>query len=125
MTKYYAFPVDDATRMELFKQSNQAAIDFARNALSYLFLLNGAAAAALLAQGAFWFKMTACLFAMGALFSIFAFTLAYLHMKAAAYSWIMESRNEKYERNSLRIGLISVAFFIAGIIACFIVVIYE
>jgi hypothetical protein len=138
--------LDLAARTEIFKQSNQAAIDFSLKALSYLFLLNGAAATALLAQDSFWLKITACLFAVGALFSIFALAFAYLHMKVTAHSWIINQVEEDipgsftesellsyaawggkslafYEKASTIMAFISMGFFVAGIISCLMVVI--
>ena len=62
---------------DMQKQSNQAAIDAGFKSLNALFLLNGAAATALLSQGNNDFKAVALLFALGAFISIVTLGLAH------------------------------------------------
>ncbi len=68
-------------------QSNQAAIDAGSKCLSYLFLLNGSAATALLAQSDINLKAPAIPFAFAALWAIAAMAACYFLMLQISESW--------------------------------------
>ena len=63
---------------ELIKQTNQSTIDFALRALQSIFLINGAAATAILASKAIGLYFIAIKFALGAGSVVFIFGLSYL-----------------------------------------------
>jgi len=63
---------------DLYKQTNQAAIDFSLKTLSSLFLLNGAAATALLAQNYLPLKWPALAFGVAALLAVIAMGISYI-----------------------------------------------
>jgi hypothetical protein len=63
---------------ELFKQTNQSAIDFSLKTLGSLFLLNGAAATALLAQSSLPLKWPALIFGLAALWTVAAMGISYV-----------------------------------------------
>lgn len=78
---------------EMFKQSNQAAIDFAKMLYQYLFLLNGAAAVALFSTKEVKFFLPAALFAIGALVTIAGIGIAYFYTMLLAETWRQGAEN--------------------------------
>ncbi len=64
--------------IKLCKQANQATIDLGKRALCSLFLLNGAAAAALLAQNIDSLKWAAFFFAFAALWAVAAMAIGHI-----------------------------------------------
>lgn len=80
---------------DLQKQSNQAAIDAGFKALNALFLINGAAATALLSQSNDDFKAAALLFAAGAFISIVTLGCAHFFCLAICSSFNIDYLLEK------------------------------
>jgi len=72
---------------DLLKQTNQAAIDIGRKALGSLFLLNGAAATALLAKEA-GPVLPALIFAFSALWTVAAMGVSYVFCLALCAAFI-------------------------------------
>ena len=72
---------------EMYKQSTQASIDFAKMVLNGTFFLNGAAATALLASKVGVLLAPALWYAVGAFFSILATGASYVFTMLLAESW--------------------------------------
>lgn len=90
---------EDEHRREMFRQTNQAAVDFSLKSLQGLFLLNGAAATALLANGKSALVSSALWFAVGAALAVAALGLSYLYTLLLAESWrtpLPSSSDEEY-----------------------------
>ena len=65
-------------KLSILKQNNQATLDYGLKALQALFLLNGAAATAILASGETVLYHTVLCFGLGALVAIVALGLSYV-----------------------------------------------
>ena len=72
---------------EVYKQTNQASIDFSIKTLQSLFLLNGAAATAILGAKLEQFFLSGVLFALGTLFATIAFAVSYFYTLALSETW--------------------------------------
>jgi hypothetical protein len=80
--------MDKSHRQEMFKASSQAAVDCGTKAVNALFLLNGAAATALLAQNDNAFlRYTAIVFSLAALWSIAALGLSHIFNLIISETW--------------------------------------
>lgn len=75
---------------EMYKESNAAAIQFAKNAIQFSFLLNGAAATALFAKTGTSFISSACTFAIGAAFSTLCMGATYIVQTLICETWRQE-----------------------------------
>jgi hypothetical protein len=78
---------EEQHRQEMFKQTNQAAIDFSKMTLTTSFLLNGVAATALLASKEPTFYAPAILLGFGALSAIVGMGVSYLYILLLGETW--------------------------------------
>lgn len=74
-------------RGEMYKESNSAALQYARNAIQFAFFLNGAAATALFAKSGTSFISSACIFAVGAAFATICMGGSYLVQMLICETW--------------------------------------
>lgn len=65
-------------RNEMFRDTNKSAMEYARHAIQFSFLLNGAAATALFAKDGMLFVNAACWFAVGSGVAVICMGVAYL-----------------------------------------------
>lgn len=72
---------------EIYKDSNKAAMDYAKDAIRFAFFLNGAAATALFAKVQVVFVFPAALFAIGAALAVFCMGFSYIVQLALAETW--------------------------------------
>ena len=72
---------------DMLKQTNQAAIDFSIKTIWSLFLINGAAATALLSTKITSFYFSATFFALGAITAVLAFGVSYVYCLLLAETW--------------------------------------
>lgn len=72
---------------DVYKQTNQASIDFSIKTLQSLFLLNGAAATAILGAKIEPFFAAGVLFAFGALLASIAFAVSYFYNLMVSETW--------------------------------------
>ncbi len=77
----------DIDNGRLYEQSNQAAIDYAKNAIQFAFLLNGAAATTMFAQITKGFETAAITFTVGAIFAVFTMAFSYVLQSFLSETW--------------------------------------
>ena len=75
---------------EMYKESNSSAIQYAKNAIQFSFLLNGAAATALFAKTGTVFILPACIFASGAALATVCMGVTYLVQMLISETWRQE-----------------------------------
>lgn len=81
-----------------FLQTNGASIEYSVKTLQFLFLINGAAATALLATGNVVFYTSAIWLAIGAMLAVLTFGVSYLYSLLISVTWSQEeNKNKKYE----------------------------
>ncbi|MDR2054484.1 MAG: hypothetical protein LBQ10_01230 [Desulfovibrio sp.] len=91
--------MDEKTfRYEMAKQTNQSAIDYSLKMHNWLFLLNGAAATALLYSGKDAMLGAALWFACGAAIGIVSAFFAYVYTLLLVQTWIYAPSHEYDER---------------------------
>lgn len=78
-------------RDEVYRDSNFAAIEYAKNAIQFAFLLNGAAATALFAKAGKDFVFSASLLAIGAALATVCMGVSYIVQLLVAETWRQES----------------------------------
>lgn len=74
-------------RLEMAKQSNEAAIKYSERSVLYLFYLNGGAATALLARAEQAFYPAAASLAWGAFFAVICMGLSYWYQMLMTSTW--------------------------------------
>ncbi len=84
--------IEAARLFELAKQTNQSAIDYGLRALQSIFLINGAAATAILASNNAILYSIAIKFAFGAGVAVFLFGLSYLYSLLCAEYTMLQYR---------------------------------
>ena len=72
---------------EMYKESNSAAIQYAKNAIQFSFLLNGAAATALFAKAGTSYIFPAGIFAFGASLATVCMGVTYLVQMLVSETW--------------------------------------
>jgi hypothetical protein len=102
---------DDQHRKEMFKQANQAAIEFSKTMLYSSFLLNGAAATALLASRTSAFYCSAVLFGFGSLSAIIGLGVSYLYILLLGETW--RQRTSSYEAKEIKIYFLNKAWLMS------------
>lgn len=75
---------------EMYKESNTAAIQFAKSSIQYSFFLNGAAATALFAKTGSNFIAPACVFAGGAALATVSMAIAYIVQIVLCETWVKD-----------------------------------
>ena len=78
-------------RDEMFRDSNKGAMDYAKNAIQFAFLLNGAAATALFAKAGKEYVFSAAVLAIGALLAVLCMGLTYGIQMLLAETWRQEN----------------------------------
>ena len=91
---------------EMYKQTNQASIDFSIKTIWSLFLINGAAATALFSTGEKYFYYPALIFAVGAIAAVITFGLSYFYSLLLSETWRPE-----YEISSSSEKFLPIKFF--------------
>lgn len=78
-------------RDEMYRDTNKGAMDYAKNAIQFAFLLNGAAATALFAKAGKEYVFSAAFLALGALAAVFCMGLSYVVQMLLAETWRQET----------------------------------
>lgn len=78
-------------RDEMYRESNKGAMDYAKNAIQFAFLLNGAAATALFAKAGKEYVFSAAVLAIGALLAVLCMGLTYGIQMLLAETWRQEN----------------------------------
>lgn len=123
--------------MEIYRDINKSVMEISWRAINATFLINGAAATALLAHKEYTSALT---FGLGAFFSILCFGFAYFAQLAIAEAWrpqedqrtyyaipfvnkikISAGNSERLRQVTIALWLISILFFLLGLIiaVCF------
>lgn len=84
-------------RLEMAKQSNEAAIKYSEKAVLYLFYLNGGAATALFARAEESFYPAAVSFAWGAFLAVMCIGISYLYQMIITASWYASPRSKSFQ----------------------------
>lgn len=79
------------SRDEMYRESNKGAMDYAKNAIQFAFLLNGAAATALFAKAGKEYVFSAAVLAIGALLAVLCMGLTYGIQMLLAETWRQEN----------------------------------
>lgn len=87
-------------RLEMAKESNNAAICYSEKSVLYMFYLNGGAATALFARAEQIFYPAATWFAIGAFLSVICMGLSYTYQMFITSSWYANPHDEKFIINS-------------------------
>lgn len=74
-------------RDKLYRDSNKAAMEYAKNAIQFIFLLNGASATALFSKTDRVFIFPASLFALGAFLAVLCVGLTYIVQMFICETW--------------------------------------
>ena len=78
-------------RDEMYRESNKGAMDYAKNAIQFAFLLNGAAATALFAKAGKEYVFSASVLAIGALLAVICMGFTYGIQMLLAETWRQEN----------------------------------
>ena len=88
-------------RKDMYYQTNQASVDYSKMIFNSAFLLNGAAATALLASKIKTFYCAAIFFGFGALSALIGMGLSYAYIMLLAETWRQEPKD--FESNGIRV----------------------